>query len=41
MLKETVKIGFAMQMDETEMQVIGGENISNIQKSRMWMADGR
>jgi len=40
MLKRTVKEGPVVQMDETEVQVIGEENRSDIQKSRMWLARG-
>ena len=39
-LKKTVKEGPVVQMDETEVQVIGEENRSDIQKSRMWLARG-
>jgi transposase len=39
-LKRTVKEGPVVQMDETEVQVIGEENRSDIQKSRMWLARG-
>ena len=39
-LKKTVKEGPVTQMDETEVQVIGEENRSDIQKSRMWLARG-
>jgi transposase len=40
MLKRTVKEGPVVQMDETPVQVIGEENRSDIQKSRMWLARG-
>jgi transposase len=40
MLKETVKSGPAMQMDETEVQVMGEEGRSDFQKSYMWLARG-
>jgi transposase len=40
LLKETVKGGPVIQMDETEVQVIGEEDRSDIQKSRMWLARG-
>jgi len=39
-LEETVKSGPAMQMDETEVQVMGEEGRSGLQKSRMWLARG-
>ena len=40
MLKETAKSGPAMQMDETEVQVMGEEGRSDFQKSYMWLARG-
>jgi len=40
LLKRTVKEGPVLRMDETEVQVIGEENRSDIQKSRMWLARG-
>ncbi len=40
MLKETVKSGPVLQMDETEVQVIGEEERSDTQKSYMWLARG-
>jgi transposase len=40
LLKKTVKEDPVVQMDETEVQVIGEENRSDIQKSRMWLARG-
>jgi len=39
-LKETVKSGPVMKMDETEVQVMGEEERSDLQKSRMWLALG-
>jgi len=39
-LKETVKSGPVLQMDETEVQVIGEENRNDLQKSYMWLARG-
>ncbi len=39
-LEETVKSGPVMQMDETEVQVIGEEDRSDTQKSYMWLARG-
>jgi len=40
MLKKTVKSGPVLQMDETVVQVIGEENRSDTQQSRMWLARG-
>ena len=40
LLKKAVRSGPVMQMDETEVQVIGEENRSNLQKSHMWLARG-
>jgi len=40
MLKKTVKSGPVLQMDETVVRVIGEENRSDIQQSRMWLARG-
>jgi len=40
MLEETVKSGPVLQMDETEVQVMGEEGRSDTQKSRMWLARG-
>jgi transposase len=40
MLKETVKSGPVLQMDETEVQVMGEAERSDTQKSRMWLARG-
>jgi transposase len=39
-LKETVKSGLEMQMDETSVQVIGEQERSDTQKSYMWVARG-
>ena len=40
LLKETVKSGPVLQMDETTVQVIGEEGRSDTQKSYMWLARG-
>jgi len=40
MLKEVVKSGPVIQMDETVVQVMGEEERSDIQKSYMWLARG-
>ena len=40
MLEETVKSGSVLQMDETEVQVMGEAERSDTQKSRMWLALG-
>jgi len=40
MLKETVRSGPVIQMDETEVQVLGEEGRSDIRKSYMWLALG-
>ena len=40
LMKETVKSGSVIQMDETTVQVMGEENRSDIQKSYMWLARG-
>jgi len=40
LLKETVKSGTVIQMDETTVQVIGEENRADTQKSYMWLARG-
>jgi len=40
MLEETVKSGSEMQMDETEVQVMGEEGRSDDKKSYMWLALG-
>ena len=40
LLKETVKSGPVIQMDETTVQVIGEENRADTQKSYMWLARG-
>ena len=40
LLKETLKSGPVIQMDETEVQVMGEEGRSDTQKSYMWLALG-
>jgi len=40
LMKETIKSGFVMQMDETTVQVMGEEGRSDTQKSYMWLARG-
>jgi transposase len=40
LLKETVKSGPVIQMDETPVQVMGEEGRSDTQKSYMWLARG-
>jgi len=40
LLKKAVRSGPVMQMDETEVQVIGEEGRSDLQKSYMWLALG-
>jgi transposase len=40
LLKETVKSGSVLQMDETTVQVLGEEGRDDNQKSRMWLARG-
>jgi transposase len=40
LLKETVKSGPVLQMDETTVQVIGEEDRKDTQKSYMWLARG-
>jgi transposase len=40
LLKEAVKSGSVIQMDETTMQVMGEEGRSDTQKSYMWLARG-
>jgi transposase len=40
LLKETVKSGPVIQMDETSVQVMGEENRKDTQKSYMWLARG-
>jgi transposase len=40
LLKKAVRSGPVMQMDETEVQVIGEEDRSDTQKSYMWLARG-
>src|SRR5215470_4821776 len=40
LLKETVKSGPVLQMDETTVQVIGEEGRADTQKSYMWLARG-
>jgi transposase len=40
LLKETVKSGSVIQMDETTVQVIGEEDRKDTQKSYMWLARG-
>jgi transposase len=40
LLKETVKLGPVMQMDETTMQVMGEKGRKDTQKSYMWLARG-
>jgi transposase len=40
LIKNTVKSGPVLQMDETTVQVMGEENRSDTQKSYMWLARG-